>query len=92
MPSLLEQIRAAVSDDRFVILTHAQVRIEERRVMTWQIIAGLDDATLLRERPADRPFPSVVVRQSLPDGAAVEVVWSYSEQTQQARLVTVYFR
>ena len=92
MPSLLEKICSAVSADRFVVLTHAQVQMEERRVMAWQIIAGLDDATLLRDRPTDLPFPSVVVRQTLPDGATVEVIWSYSKQTQQARLVTVYFR
>jgi len=55
-------------------------------------VGGLQEATLLRERPASRPNPSVIVRQLLPDGTEVEVVWAWLSQTERAKLVTVFFR
>jgi hypothetical protein len=89
--SLLDLVRQAVSDDRYVVSWHADERCEERGVSEWQIVAGLDDAELTREQPATQPNPTVVVRQILADGTEVEVVWSWLAQTRRAKLVTVYF-
>ena len=89
---LFELIKEAVRDERYLVSWHADERFEERGVSEWQVIAGIDDAELLRERPASKPNPSVVLRQFLADGQEVEVIWSWLEETGRAKLVTVYFR
>lgn len=92
MGKLLEKIRDAVSDDRFVVSWHADERCEEREISPWQLSAGFDKAVLVRERPQSKPNPSVVVRQSLADGSNVEAVWAWLDESDRAKLVTVYFR
>jgi hypothetical protein len=92
MGKLHEQIREAVKEDRFIVGWHADERCEEREVTDWQIVAGLEDAVLVRERPRSKPNPSIVVRQELADGTAVEVIWSWLSESRRAKLVTVYFR
>jgi hypothetical protein len=91
MGRLFEKIRQAVQEDRFLVGWHADERSEERDVTVWQIVAGLQDAQLLRERPRSKPNPSIVVKQTLADGTEVEVIWSWLEPSGRARLVTVYF-
>lgn len=91
MAKFFENIRLAVQEDRFLVSWHADEQCEEREVSVWQIVAGLQDAESLRERPRSKPNPSVVVRQILADGTQVEVVWSWLSGTRQAKLVTVYF-
>ncbi len=92
MGQLLEKIKRAVEQDCFVVTWHADERAEERGVTPWQIIAGISDCQLLRERAGSKPHASVVVRQTLPSGDEVEVIWSWLPQTQRAKLVTVFFR
>lgn len=71
---------------------HADERCEERGVTDWQIVCGLQDGELVRERPRSKPNPSVLVRQFLPDGSEVEVIWSWLAGRGEAKLVTVYLR
>ncbi len=89
---LFEQIRSAVANDRFFVAWHADERCEERGITAWQLVAGLEEAELVRERPRSKPNPSVVVRQILEDGNEVEVIWSWLGETRQAKLVTVYLQ
>ena len=91
MGRLFQQIKRAVQQDRFLVAWHADERCEERGVTDWQIVSGLQEAELVRERPRSKPNPSVVVRQFLPDGSEVEVIWSWLASG-DAKLVTVYFR
>ena len=91
MGALFDKIRTAVQDERYVVAWHADERCEERGVTDWQLVAGLENADLVRERPASKPNPSVVVRQILADGTEVEVVWSWLAPSRRAKLVTVYF-
>ena len=90
--TLFDRIRAAVGDERYIVAWHADERCEERAVGTWQLVAGLADAELVRERPRSQPNPSVVVRQTLADGTRVEVIWSWLADSRRAKLVTVFFR
>lgn len=92
MGKLLNKICEAVEDDRFIVSWHADERCEERGVTAWQLVAGLEEAELVRERPRSKPHPSVVVREVLPDGSESEVIWAWVEARGQAKLVTVYFR
>ena len=57
----------------------------------WQLVARLDDAELVRERPRSKPHPSVVVREELADGSEVEAIWAWMQGSNRAKLVTVYF-
>lgn len=91
MGKLFQAIRAAVNDDRFVVSWHADERCEQRGVTAWQLVAGLDDAKLLRERPRSKPNPSIVVREELPDGSEVDVIWAWMRESRRAKLLTIFF-
>jgi hypothetical protein len=89
---LFDNILAAVESDRFIVSCHADERCEDREVSPWQLIADIEDAHLVRERPRSKPHPSVVLRQQLADGNEAEVIWAWLPDTRRAKLVTVYFR
>jgi hypothetical protein len=91
MGRIFDAIQKAVREDRFLVSLHADERCEEREVATWQLVAGLETADLLEERPRSEPHASVVVRQELIDGSEVEVVWAWMPESERAILVTVYF-
>ena len=59
--------------------------------MEWQLVAGLKDGELIAERSDAVPNLAVEVRQSLPDGAEFQAVWSHLRQSGVAKLVTVHF-
>lgn len=69
MGKLLDKIVAAVQADEFIVSWHADERCEERNVTAWQLVAGIGDADLIRERSQSKPNPSVVLRQRLEDGS-----------------------
>jgi hypothetical protein len=89
---LIDQIKTAVSEDRYVVSVHARQRLAERKVKLWQIETGLETASIEEVRPDSVPNPSIVVEEVLPDGSTVVVVWSWLTMANQAKLVTVYFR
>jgi hypothetical protein len=89
---LCDKIIAAVRSDSFLVSWHADERCEERGVTAWQLVAGINDAELIRERPRSKPNPSVVLRQRIADGSEVEVIWAWLAESSRAMLVTVYFR
>jgi hypothetical protein len=89
---LFDNIMAAIRADRFIVSWHADERCEERGVTAWQLVAGIDDAELVRERPRSKPHPSVVVRQQIADGSEVEAIWAWLAESRRAMLVTVYPR
>ena len=89
MGVLLDTIRAAAREERDIVSWHAGERCEVPDVPDWQVVSGLAEAELLREHPRSRPNPSVVVRQTLPDGVEVDVVWSWLSESRRAKLVTV---
>jgi hypothetical protein len=64
----------------------------KRGVTAWQLVAGIEDAKLMRERPRSKPNPSVVLQQQLADGSEVEAIWAWLAESKRAMLVTVYFR
>ena len=91
MENLFDTIRQLVADEKYVVGEHASERLEERGIMEWQVIAGLDDSKLIAEQPEATPNPRVEVREALPDGAEFKAVWSYLSQSGVAKLVTVHF-
>ena len=91
MGRLLETIRRLVAAERYVVGQHAVERLEERGIMEWQAVAGLDDGILIVERPEAKPNPVIEVRERLPDGAEFKAVWSHLAQSGVAKLVTVHF-
>ena len=91
MGQLLEVIRQLVAEDRYVIGQHASERLEERGIMEWQAVVGLDAGQLIDERPEAKPHPAVEVRESLPDGTEFKAVWSHLRTSGLAKLVTVHF-
>ncbi|HWB54767.1 MAG TPA: DUF4258 domain-containing protein [Tepidisphaeraceae bacterium] len=92
MSRLLDKIRLAVQDDRFIVSNHADDRLRERKIKLWQITSEIGNAQLLKERPKDQPNPSVEVMQTLPDGTEVKVIWAWNAHVGGAKLVTVHFK
>jgi hypothetical protein len=60
-------------------------------MMEWQVVAGLADGQLIRERPRSQPNPVVEVREMLPEGTEVMAVWAYLAGSNAGKLVTVHF-
>lgn len=91
MSQLFDTIRQLVSENRYIVGKHASERLEERGILEWQAIVGLQYGNLLEERSNDRPNPAVEVEQYLPDGTEFKAVWSLLRISQVAKLVTVHF-
>ena len=91
MGQLFDVIRQLVAEERYIVGQHAAERLEERDIMEWQVVAGMEASELIAERPDAMPNPAVEVRESLPDGTEYKAVWSHLRQTGVAKLVTVHF-
>ncbi|HJT76979.1 MAG TPA: DUF4258 domain-containing protein [Gemmataceae bacterium] len=91
MAQLFDTIRQLVVEEKYVVGQHASERLEERDIMEWQVVAGLEDGELIVERPDATPNPAVEVREILPNGTEFKAVWSYLRQSGVAKLVTVHF-
>ena len=91
MAELFATIRQLVSEDKYVVGLHASERLDERGIMEWQVVAGLEDGELIVERADARPNPAIEVRQILPDGTPVKAVWSLLQISGVAKLVTVHY-
>lgn len=91
MGQLLVTIRRLVAEEKYVVGQHASERLEERGILEWQVVVGLEDGELIAERSDATPNPVVEVRESLPDGAEIKAVWSHLRQSGVAKLVTVHF-
>ncbi len=88
---LFETIRALVLTGRYVVGQHAAERLEERGILEWQVVDGIEHGQCLVERPDARPHPAVDVSQQLADGTAIKAVWSHLISVDIAKLVTVHF-
>jgi hypothetical protein len=91
MAQLFDSIRQLVAEEKHVVGLRASERLEERGIMEWQAVAGLEDGELIAERPDAEPNPAVEVREALPDGTEFKAVWSWLRQSGVAKLVTVHF-
>jgi len=91
MGKLFITIQRLVADAKYVVGLHASERLEERGIMEWQAVVGLEDGELIAERLGDIPNPAVEVRELLSDGREFKAVWSYLRQSDVAKLVTVHF-
>jgi hypothetical protein len=89
--TLFETIRELVGAGRYVVGQHAAERLDERGVLEWQIVDGIESGRQLSERPDDLPNPAVEVEEVLADGTEVKAVWSYIVRANLAKLVTVHF-
>jgi hypothetical protein len=87
---LIDQIRSAVQENRFVVGVTARMQMEERKVALWQIETGLVDGNAV-EVPESKPHPSILVDQVLLDGTLVVVSWSWLGGSNQAKLISVIF-
>jgi len=88
---LHETIRALVTSGRYVVGQHAAERLDERGVLEWQVVEGIEDGDLIVERPNDYPNPAIEVEQTLADGTPVKAVWSHMVSAGVAKLVTVHY-
>lgn len=91
MATLFQKIRELVADEKYLVGEHAAERLEERGIMEWQVVAGLDDGELMAERPDATPNAVIEVRETPPDGTGVKAVWAYLRVSGVAKLVTVHF-
>jgi hypothetical protein len=91
MGQLFNTIRKLASENRYLIGLHALERLDERQIMEWQVVAGLQNGILILERPEAIPNPIVEVQEMLPDGTEIKAVWSCLPQSNVAKLVTVHY-
>ena len=55
MGQLFDKIRQLVADEKYGVGEQPSERLEERGIMEWQVVAGLEDGELIAERPERRP-------------------------------------
>ena len=91
MATLFDTIRQLVAEEKYVVGEHAVQRLEDRGILEWQAVFGLEEGKLIRERPDDKPNPVVEVEERLPDGTRFKAVWSHLRRSGVAKLVTVHF-
>ena len=91
MERLFDVIQKLVAEERYIVGQHASERLEERGIMEWQVVAGIEDGELIVERLDAMPNPAIEVRESLPDGTEYKAVWSHLRYIGVAKLVTVHF-
>jgi hypothetical protein len=91
MGRLFDNIRVLVAEGAYVVGVHASERLEERGIMEWQAVAGLQDSILLAERPSSKPNSSIEVTEEMPDSTVFKAVWSHLKSSGVAKLVTVHF-
>ena len=91
MGQLFDNIRDLVDAGDYVVGKHAAERLEERGILEWQAVAGLQNGILLLEVSDATPNPAVEVREALPDGKEFKAVWSLLRRSGVAKLVTVHF-
>ena len=91
MGQLFDIIWQLVTEEKYVVGEHASERLEERGILEWQVVAGLEDGELIVERPDAKPNPAVEVSETLLDGTKFKAVWSHLRQSGVAKLVTVHF-
>ena len=63
MGELFNRVQRAVREDRYLFSDHADNMLRERGITHWQIVSGMDEVSLLSERPATRPNPTVEVEE-----------------------------
>ena len=71
--------------------SHADDMLRERKVASWQVIAGVGEGRMLIERPHDRPNPVAEVEQTLADGTPYKAVWAFAKRRGLAVVVTIHF-
>jgi len=91
MGRLHQQICELVAEGHYVVGQHASERLEERNILEWQAVAGIQDGELLAEQAKAKPNPIIEIREMLPDGTEFKAVWSHLKQSGVAKLVTVHF-
>ena len=91
MSDLAEHIRRAIREEHYVFGAHADQRLRERKIMGWQVVAGIDGAKIIHEKSDSIPNPTVEFEQLLADGTKCKVVWAWIRSAGVAKLVTVYF-
>jgi hypothetical protein len=88
---LFQTIRALVNSGRYLVGEHATARLDERGILEWQVVDGVERGELIVEHPEASPNPAVEIRQSLADGTEIKAVWSHVISLDGAKLVTVHF-
>ena len=91
MATLFDKIRRLVIDGRYVVGEHAVERLDDRGILEWQVVDGIERGALIVERPDALPNPAVEVRQLLADGTEIKAVWSHVISMDIAKLVTIHF-
>ena len=57
MSRLFETIRSRVAGGQYVVGQHAAEQLDERGVLEWQVVDGIEGGSLIVERPDDLPKP-----------------------------------
>lgn len=80
-----------MQEDRYLFSAHADERLRERGITSWQVVDGLSRGRLIREREDATPHPVAEVEQELIDASRIKAVWGYARSRGVALLITVHF-
>jgi len=84
----LEIIRKFIQEDKFIISTHARIRMFQRNISTDDIRDLIMKGEIIEEYPGDEPCPSILILGFL-DKNPYHIVVAQCED--HIRIVTVYY-
>lgn len=83
-------MRWAIVEGKVVITDHADEEAENDGLSFEEIYFSVTHGGIIKEYPADRPYPSCLVYGDTFGGDPVHSVWGYNQDTGFAVLITVY--
>ena len=63
-------MRQLVAEERYIVGQHASERLEERGIMEWQVVAGMEDGEIA-ERPDAMPKSTRIIARRYVQGRLV---------------------
>ena len=86
----IQDIIAAIRDDRIRITDHADEEAQADRLSFDEVFASVLHGEVLQDYPDDRPYPSCLIYGNTFSGEPVHSVWAYNPDNEWAVLITVY--
>ena len=86
----IEEIAAAIGNDRVRVSDHADEKAAEQDLALDDILFTVLHGEILEDYPSDFPYPSCLVLGETVGGLVVHSVWAYNVRSGWAVLITVY--
>lgn len=86
----ISDIIQAIQSQKIRVTDHADDEAQADQLSLEDIYYSVCHGEIIKDYPADRPYPSCLIFGSSAKGDPIHSVWAYNDQNQWAVLITVY--